>query len=494
MNNRCPRWSKSAFTFAFDGLSFRAIVNTGKKVYSMTFAIRRSIAALAGVFLLFSLTPAPATLPTSIGDQEIPSLAPLVREASPAVVSIATKGTVQAQRNPLMEDPFFRRFFGEPGMQQREREVRSAGSGVIVDAENGYILTNHHVIDRADRIDILLSDKRVLQAKVVGSDPGTDIAVIQVEDRDALVEMPLGDSENLEVGDFVVAIGNPFGLSHTVTSGIVSALGRAGLSRDGYEDFIQTDASINPGNSGGALINLRGELIGINSAIFSSSGGNIGIGFAIPVNIAKSIMVQLIEFGEVNRGLLGVSISDFNAETAAALGIDADASGALVQEVVSESAAEKAGVKVSDVIIEIDGDAVTSASDLRTKVGLRRSGETVKIKVIRDGRQKSFSATLTELSDFAQVSAIEIHPSLAGAELSGYDGEGQDFNQTGVLVSAVEPGSPAAQRGLRTNDIIVSVNRGRVDSVKALEEAAEGQGLLILGIRRGARDLLLQIR
>ena len=403
----------------------------------MTIATPRPITALASAFFLHLVCAqwALAALPAMVGDQGVPSLAPLVREASPAVVSIATKGTVQTQRNPLMDDPFFRRFFGDPGMQQRQREVRSAGSGVIVDAKNGYILTNHHVIERADKIEILLSDNRVLEAKVVGSDPGTDIAVIQVEDKSNLVQMPLGNSENIEVGDFVVAIGNPFGLSHTVTSGIVSALGRVGLSRDGYEDFIQTDASINPGNSGGALINLKGELIGINSAIYSASGGNIGIGFAIPVNIAKSIMAQLIEFGEVHRGLLGVSISDFSADTAEAFGIDEGVSGALVQEIVSDSAAEAAGIEVGDVIIAIDNEAVTSASDLRTTIGLKRSGESVRIKVIRDGKEKTFNATLTELADLAEVAAIEIHPSLAGAELSNYDGSLLKLNVRRLMMS-----------------------------------------------------------
>jgi len=433
-------------------------------------------------------------LPAMISDQPLPSLAPLVSAASPAVVSIATRGTVEAPRNPLADDPFFQRFFGAPQQQQRQRQVRSAGSGVIIDAENGYILTNHHVIENADEIEIMFSDKHSLKATVVGSDPGTDIAVLQVDDTDELVEMPLGNSEQIRVGDFVVAIGNPFGLSHTVTSGIVSALGRTGLSRDGYEDFIQTDASINPGNSGGALINLAGELIGINSAIFSGSGGNIGIGFAIPVNIAKSIMAQLIEHGEVQRGLLGVSISDFNAETAEALGIEDNVEGALVQEVVSDSAAESAGIKVSDIIIAVDDSVVTSASDLRTTIGLRRSGDTVRIKLIRDGKTRTINATLTQLAASQQLAAAEIHPALAGAEFENYTGDDRNYPEAGVLVSSVEPGSPAAQRGLRSNDIITTLNRRRVHSIRELSELAEGQNLLILGLRRGQRDLLLQVR
>ncbi|MEO7385451.1 MAG: trypsin-like peptidase domain-containing protein, partial [Gammaproteobacteria bacterium] len=255
--------------------------------------------------------PAHSQVPARIAGQDFPSLAPLVKQVEPAVVSIATKGTISAPSNPLMEDPFFRRFFGFPDQQQqRRRQVQSAGSGVIVDAAKGYILTNHHVVENAEEIEVFLNDNRSLKAKVVGSDPGTDIAVLQVENGKNLVQMKLGNSDQVQVGDFVLAIGNPFGLQHTVTSGIISALGRSGINPDGYEDFIQTDASINPGNSGGALINLKGELVGINSAIFSNSGGNIGIGFAIPVNIAKSIMNQILQFGEVKRGLLGVSISD----------------------------------------------------------------------------------------------------------------------------------------------------------------------------------------
>ena len=454
------------------------------------------LSSLATALLLFGLVAthtAIGALPAKVGGKALPSLAPLVEDASPAVVNIATRGTVNAPRNPLADDPFFQRFFGTPP-QQRQREVRSAGSGVIVDVKNGYILTNHHVIENADEIEITLSDNRSLKAEVVGSDPGTDIAVIQVSETDRLTQMPLGDSDQIRVGDFVVAIGNPFGLSHTVTSGIVSALGRQGLSRDGYEDFIQTDASINPGNSGGALINLAGELIGINSAIFSGSGGNIGIGFAIPVNIAKSIMAQIIEFGEVQRGLLGVSISDFNAETAEAFGIDEAVEGALVQEIVADSAAETAGIEVGDVIVAVEGKAVGGASDLRTTIGLRRSGDSVSIELIRDGKRRKVEATLTQAATDVQLAAAEVHPSLAGAELGNYDGQSLEFNGQGVLIESVQPGSPAAQRGLRANDIIVSINRARVRSVAELEDIAEDQSLLILGLRRGQRDLLLQVR
>ena len=432
-----------------------------------------------------------AQLPAKVGDQEVPSLAPLVSRTSPAVVNIATQGTVAAPRNPMMDDPFFRRFFGVP--QERERQVRSAGSGVIVDAKKGYVLTNHHVIENADQIEVVLDDDRSLQATVVGSDPGTDIAVLLLEEYDNLVDMPLGDSEELQVGDFVVAIGNPFGLQHTVTSGIVSALGRHGISRDGYEDFIQTDASINPGNSGGALINLKGELVGINSAIFSSSGGNIGIGFAIPVNIAKAIMEQILEFGEVRRGLLGVSISDFNAETAKAIGVEAT-QGALVQEIVPGSAAEKAGVEVGDVIVSVNGVTITDAADLRTTIGLKRSGETVKLILIRDGDRETVTAMLDELDMNPVMAAGELHPGLAGAQFSTYHGDAENYSGSGVMVDNVDAGSPAALSGLRTSDIITSLNRQQVSSVTELREIAEDQNLLLLRIQRGNRTLLLQIR
>ncbi len=439
---------------------------------------------------------AEAQLPARVAGQEFPTLAPLVKQVEPAVVSIATKGTVSAPANPLMEDPFFRRFFGFPDQQQRQRrrQVQSAGSGVIVDAVKGYILTNNHVVENAEEIEIVLTDNRSLKAKVVGSDPGTDIALLQVENPKGLVQMKLGNSDQVQVGDFVLAIGNPFGLQHTVTSGIVSALGRSGINPDGYEDFIQTDASINPGNSGGALVNLRGELVGINSAIFSNSGGNIGIGFAIPVNIAKSIMNQILQFGEVKRGLLGVSISDFNAESAKAFGIEGTAEGALVQEVADGSAAGKAGIEVGDVILSVDGQRIKSASDLRNAVGLKRSGDSVRVEVLRDGKRRQITALLSEVATAAQVDGEDIHPGLAGAQLGNHEGKADQFAGPGVLVQSVEPESPAAQTGLLANDIIVSVNRIRVRNVRELQQAAGQQSLLILSIRRGNRNLLLQIR
>ncbi|HKL63024.1 MAG TPA: trypsin-like peptidase domain-containing protein, partial [Woeseiaceae bacterium] len=314
--------------------------------------LRRTV--LATLVLAAGLTgTASAALPQLFGGEETPSLAPLVEQVSPAVVNIRVSATVE-MRTPFHNNDPFRRFFGLPDEQPRERRMQSAGSGVIVDADNGYIITNHHVVDGADEIEITLFNDRTLEAEIIGSDPGTDIALLKVEE-DGLVELPIGDSDVLEVGDFVIAIGNPFGLQHTVTSGIVSALGRFGLNPDGYEDFIQTDASINPGNSGGALVNLRGELVGINSAIISRTGGNVGIGFAVPSNMANAIMRQILEFGEVRRGLLGVQISTVDEETAEALGLE-EVRGALVQSVNPGSAAEEAGIEVDDIIVEANGE------------------------------------------------------------------------------------------------------------------------------------------
>ncbi len=460
--------------------------------------LNSKLSGLAGALLVILLSfsgSAVAALPGDINGKEVPSLAPLVDKTSPAVVNIRTRATVSAPTNPLMEDPFFRRFFGVPeGGQERQREVSSAGSGVIVDAEKGHILTNHHVVNGADDIEIYLKDDRILKATVIGSDEGTDIAVLQIENPENLTQMRLGDSDALRVGDFVLAIGNPFGLRHTVTSGIVSALGRQEVNRNGYSDFIQTDASINPGNSGGALVNLKGELVGINSMIYSQSGGNIGIGFAIPVNIAKSIMEQILEFGEVRRGLLGVSIGDLTAETAEALGIETDTyKGALVQEVFPDSAAEKAGVAPGDVIVEVDGEEISGASDLRNTIGLKRTGDTVKLKVLRDGKMKKFTAVLGSRDNTAAVQAEDIHPRLAGAEFSNYDNT-QAYKGKGVQVDSVASGSPAEFAGLEQGDIIVQLNNRNVESVAQLSEFAKDQNVLGIRIVRGTRVLLRVIR
>ena len=461
-----------------------------------SFPTPKSLIILASLLSALIAHQAHAVVPQLV-NQGSGTLAPLVDKTAPAVVSIAIQGTVTAPSNPLMDDPFFERFFGAPpggqGGERRERKVRSGGSGVIVDAKKGFILTNHHVVENADEILVTLTDGRTLDAKVIGSDAGTDIALIKVEEPKNLTEMNFADSDKAKVGDFVLAIGNPFGLNHSVTSGIISQLGRTGINRDGYEDFIQTDAAINPGNSGGALVDMNGELIGINSAIFSRSGGNIGIGFAIPANMARSVMDQLVEFGEVRRGLLGVSISDFTKESAEAYGME-NTDGALIQEIVPESAAEKAGLEVGDVVIKIDNEKIQGAAELRNSVGMKRSGDKVKLTVLRDGKKRTITATLGSIDTISIANADDIHPGLQGAEFSNYKGNADSFVNDAVLVNSVEPNSQAAANGLRPNDVITAVNRIPVTSTQELTAAAEDQSVLMLRIARDNRTLLLQIR
>jgi serine protease Do/serine protease DegQ len=426
-----------------------------------------------------------AALPADISGKPVTSLAPLVEKASPAVVNIRVSQNVST--NSQLGNDWLRRFYGLPESHGGSREIASAGSGVIVDAERGFILTNHHVVKDADEIQISLFDGEILEAEIIGSDAATDIALLKV-DADGLVEMPIGDSEMVRVGDFVLAIGNPFGLGHTVTSGIVSALGRTGISRDGYEDFIQTDASINPGNSGGALVNMRGELVGINSAIISRSGGNVGIGFAVPTEIASSVMRQILDFGEVRRGLLGVTISGIDAEVAEALNATVD-SGALITMIEPGSAAEDSGLQVDDIIVAVNDKKISDASELRNAIGLMGSGEDIDISYIRNGKTRNVNATLGQQS-VARSTGTDIHPGLAGATFASSTAT----NAGGVEVTEVASGSPAAQRGLQAGDIITAVNRRSVRTVQQLAELATGNRILFLLVRRGDRALMLQIR
>ena len=332
---------------------------------------------------------ASAQLAAGMEREGMPSLAPLLERTTPAVVNIAVLSRAPAEQNPLMQDPFFRRYFNLPPMRDVPPQL-SAGSGVIVDAGNGYVLTNNHVIANATEILVTLNDRRRFKAKLVGTDPATDIALLKI-DPDRLTDIRIGNSDGLAVGDYVVAIGNPFGLGQTVTSGIISALGRTGLNIEGYEDFIQTDASINPGNSGGALINLKGELIGINTAILAPAGGNVGIGFAVPSGMAQGVMAQLLRFGEVRRGLIGVSVQDVTPEIAEAMGLK-DGAGALVTQVQAGSPAAAAGMQSGDLIVEVDGHAIETASDLRNQVGLVPVGQDVKMVLLRDGRRMNLTA------------------------------------------------------------------------------------------------------
>jgi Do/DeqQ family serine protease len=449
----------------------------------------------AAAALALALSTAPATFADAASAapaeaSPMPSLAPMVRRVSPAVVNVATRGTIKekpGQRNPLLDDPFFRRFFDvPPDLKPRERQFQSAGSGVIVDAKNGYIITNHHVVENASEITITLLDNRSFTAKVIGTDEGADIAVLQAKQPN-LVAMAMGDSTHLEVGDYVVAIGNPFGLQNTVTAGIVSALGRSGINPQGYEDFIQTDASINPGNSGGALVNLRGELVGINSAILSGSGGNIGIGFAIPVNMAKGVMDQLIKYGEVKRGVLGVNIYPVTPDIAKEYGLS-ESSGALVASVAPGSAAEHAGVKTGDIITSINGVVMKDPGELRNTIGMLRIGDKVDIGLLRDGKPLKVTALVAARSETETANAVDINQGLEGAELVDAPNAG------GVLVRSVQEGSPASQAGLRANDLIIAVGRTTVTSTKTFREAANGLNLLLLNVRRGSAVVLIPIR
>ena len=361
-------------------------------------SIRAKNLRFAFIYALAALAVAShAALPPAVGETPMPTLAPMIKRVSPAVVNIATRGTVRERspQNPLLEDPFFRRFFDIPDMGPRERQFQSAGSGVIFDAKNGYIVTNAHVVDNATEITVTLQDGRDLTGTVVGSDVPSDVAVLKVP-PDALTQVALGDSTRLEVGDFVVAIGNPFGLQHTVTSGIVSALGairHQSRRLRGLHPDRRVDQS---GQLRWRAGNLRGELVGINSAILSRSGGNIGIGFAIPVNMARSIMDQLLKYGSVKRGLLGVNIYSLTPDMAKSLNLT-NKQGVLVSQVTEGSAAEKAGIKAGDVITSINNQSIKSNSELRNAIGLSRVGDKLDVALIRDRKPLHVTAVINEI-------------------------------------------------------------------------------------------------
>ncbi len=453
----------------------------------MSLIVARLRACLILTFVGMLGFPAFAMLPQVVDGEPLPSLAPMLENVLPAVVNISTSTRISADDNPLKRDPFFRQFF-----PRQEQQSNSLGSGVIVDAEQGYILTNHHVIDQADEINVITNDGRNIKATLVGSDSASDVAVIQVEERD-LVAIALGRSDELRVGDFVVAIGSPFGLSQTVTSGIVSALGRSGLGIEGYEDFIQTDASINPGNSGGALVNLRGELIGINTAILSRGGGSVGVGFSIPIDMTRALMLQLVEFGDIRRGLMGVAMQDLTPQLADAFGIPGE-KGAVVSEVIPGSAAEDVGMQSGDVIVKFNDEEVESGSDLRNAVGLLRAGEQGSVQYYRDGKLLKNDVIIKDADEIAGRSET---PSASG-KFSGAQFEVVESNASqrrGIRVTDIFPDSPAAQTGLELGDIIFNVNKTRVESVEDLSQVAEGSGgVLLVRLIRDSRPLLLVVQ
>ena len=471
---------------------------SSKNIWDSAGQVSISFVLSAFIFLgLSSLTMSTnAAIPDMVSGQAVPSLAPVIKRTSPAVVNIQTKGSVEAQANPFAGDPLFEQFFGRR-QQPQQRETRSAGSGVIIDAGKGIILTNHHVIENADEIIVQLQDGTEYEAEKIGSDKGSDIGVLKIKAK-KLSQLTIADSDELQVGDFVVAIGNPFGFGHTVTSGIVSGLSRSGLSRDAYEDFIQTDAAINPGNSGGALINLHGELVGINTAIISRSGGNLGIGFAIPSNMAKTIMEQIVEFGEVKRGLLGVSIQDITDGIAEEFDLDFT-KGAMVTSVTPKSAAEKAGVQIEDIITKVNGNDIDSSSDLRNTIGLLREGDKVEIELYRNGKRKKLKAKLGSAKSLNADTAVDsIHPKLAGVSFGEVTEQSQGRSGATVLgaqVIKIEEDSPA-RRYLRVGDIITSVGsrpRVNVESVDDLVEAVKDRTNLYLRINRGQGTVILRM-
>jgi Do/DeqQ family serine protease len=429
--------------------------------------------------------PATAALPTSVAGTPLPSLAPMLKRVLPAVVSVHS--TQRVRVSPFGNDPILQQLF--PGLTQ-ERMAQSLGSGVIVDAARGLILTNHHVIEGADQVSVTLADGRTLPASFVGSDPDTDVALmrIAVPKDTPLTALPLADSSQLQVGDFVVAVGNPFGIGQTVTSGIVSAVGRTGLRGLGYQNFIQTDASINPGNSGGALVNLQGQLVGINTASFNpsregSNAGNIGLGFAIPTNLAGDVMRQLLTTGEVHRGSLGIDTQDVDARIASGLGL-VEPRGAVVTRVDTQSAAAVAGLQPGDVIVSANGQRIDNSDTLRNFEGLQPVGGKVTLDVRRDGKPLTLTATLREQP--RAVAGATIDPRLSGATFGEVPERLRQTGLTGVVVQDVARGSRAARNGLQTGDVVVEATSGRFDDLSGFRAGfTRPPAQLVLRIVRG---------
>jgi serine protease Do/serine protease DegQ len=421
------------------------------------------------------------------------SLAPMLERVLPAVVNISTQTLIRRRSHSLLDDPFFRRFFDLPDELPRHRRSQSLGSGVIVDAAKGYVLTNHHVIDAADEITVTLRDQRQVKARLIGQDTEVDLALLQIEAR-ALTAMPIADSDQLRVGDFVVAIGSPFGLGQTVTYGIVSALGRTGLGIEGYENFIQTDASINPGNSGGALVDMQGRLVGINTAIVGPNGGNVGIGFAIPSNMAGVIMHQLVKYGKVRRGQLGIVMQNLNPKLANAFGLQRQG-GALVAQVYPGTPADEAGLLAGDIILALNDKPIKSAEGLRNALGLLSVGTRVKIALMRNDRPLTLFAVLADPeANLAQAGELSEH--LEGALLGSIETDHPLAGRVeGVQVLVIQRGSRAWSAGLQAGDIIVSVNRQSVSTLPDLARAINAApDSLLLNIRRGNRAMFVLLQ
>lgn len=448
-----------------------------------------------GLSVLSTATLSNANIPTTEQGVVITTLSPMIEQVLPAVVTISVEGTAKENRtrfNAIPDlPPEFEFFFGNPfgGRSVAPEKFKGIGSGVIIDADKGYILTNHHVIDNADKITVTLSDGREYEAKAIGSDPMSDIALVQLKEHKNLTAIKIADSDKTKVGDFVVAIGNPFGLGQTVTSGIVSALGRSSGDDSGYQNYIQTDAAVNRGNSGGALINLKGELVGINTAIIAPSGGNVGIAFAIPSNMANNLAQQIIEHGEVKRGVLGIKGGEFNADLAKAFNVDAQ-KGAFVSEVLPDSAAEKAGLKAGDVITAINGQHISSFAELRAKIATSGAGKEIELTYLRDNKTNQVKVVLQADND-ALTAGTSVIPALDGAELKNYNDKGRK----GVEVSNVKENSTAYRRGLEKGDIIIGVNRTPVENLGDLRKVLDKKpSAVALNIVRGKNNFFLLVQ
>ncbi|CAM3708381.1 MULTISPECIES: serine endoprotease DegP [Rahnella] len=478
--------------------------------------MKKSSLFLSALALSISMAMAPvssalAAETASSSTTQLPSLAPMLEKVMPSVVSVNVEGSAPVktprmgqqfqqffgQNSPLCQDgsPFQGSPVcqgggqgpdGQPAPEQKE-DFRALGSGVIIDADKGYVVTNNHVVDNATKISVQLNDGRKFDAKVIGKDPRSDIAVIQLQNAKNLTAIKMADSEQLRVGDYTVAIGNPYGLGETVTSGIVSALGRSGLNIENYENFIQTDAAINRGNSGGALVNLNGELIGLNTAILAPDGGNIGIGFAIPSNMVKNLSKQMIEFGQVKRGELGIMGTELNSELAKAMKVDAQR-GAFISQVMPKSAAEKAGIKAGDVILSMNGKPISSFASFRADIGTMPIGTKVTLGLLREGKPMNVDVTIEQSTQTPKVESGNIYTGIEGAELSN----GAAGDQKGVKVDDVKAGSTAARIGLKKGDVILGVNQQKVANLGELRKILDTKpNVLALDIQRGDTSIYL---